>query len=147
LLHKWRAHKGVDFGAPSGTRVLATGEGTVAFRGVRHGYGNVVELRHRGGYTTVYGHLSRFAEGLQVGDAVDQGDVIGFVGMTGLATGPHLHYEFRVAGVCRDPQGTELPVALPADPHFQARFARTAAPLVAGLDIARSTGGTTPRFE
>jgi len=146
LLHKWRAHKGVDFGAPSGTRVLATGEGTVQFRGQRHGYGNVVELHHRGGYTTVYGHLSRFAEELRVGDTVEQGETIGYVGMTGLATGPHLHYEFRVAGVCRDPQGTELPVVLPADPHFRALFARASAPLVAGLDIAQ-TGAAAVHFE
>jgi murein DD-endopeptidase MepM/ murein hydrolase activator NlpD len=93
ILNTIRAHKGVDYAAPIGTPVRAAGDGRVLFAGVRGGYGNLVELDHSRGITTVYGHLSRFAKGLRQGQHVPQGQVIAFVGMTGLATGPHLHYE------------------------------------------------------
>jgi len=98
VLNQWRAHKGVDFAAPVGTKVKVTSNGTVSFFGNQNGYGNVVKINHQGRYTTVYGHLSRYVKGLHRGQRVVQGDVIGYVGMTGLASGPHLHYEFKVDG-------------------------------------------------
>ena len=109
ILHQWKAHRGIDFAAPIGTRVMATADGTVAFVGQQIGYGNVVILKHPGSYSTVYGHLSRFARGLHRGQHVDQGEVIAYVGKTGWATGPHLHYEFRVNGTPRDPARVALP--------------------------------------
>ena len=98
VLKEWRAHKGVDYGAPTGTRVKAVADGTVAFVGKQGGYGNLLILQHQGQFSTAYGHLSAFAKSLRKGSKVSQGDIVGQVGMTGLATGPHLHYEFRVAG-------------------------------------------------
>jgi murein DD-endopeptidase MepM/ murein hydrolase activator NlpD len=122
ILGRMRAHKGVDYAAPTGTPVHAAGSGTVLFVGVKSGYGNVIELQHGQATTTLYGHLSRFAKGLRRGQKVSQGDVIGFVGMTGLATGPHLHYEFRVAGVHRDPLSVDLPRADPLSGAELANF-------------------------
>jgi murein DD-endopeptidase MepM/ murein hydrolase activator NlpD len=105
----WRAHKGVDFSAPAGTRIRASGDGIVDFIGTQRGYGNVVVLKHNQTHTTLYAHMQDFAEGLKLGARVRQGDVIGFVGQTGWATGPHLHYEFRVNNEPVDPLGVELP--------------------------------------
>ncbi|MDI1309056.1 MAG: M23 family metallopeptidase [Methylotenera sp.] len=113
ILQRLKAHQGVDLAAPSGTRVKASGEAVVDFVGQKGGYGNVIVLKHENGVRTVYGHLSRFADGLHRGRKVVQGDVIGFVGMTGLATGPHLHYEFMVNGEHRDPMTVALPKADP----------------------------------
>lgn len=104
VLKKWRSHKGVDYAAARGTPVYATANGTVTVAASRRGYGNLVVLKHRGQYDTAYGHLQRFAKGLRKGKRVQQGDIIGYVGSTGLATGPHLHYELRVNGVQVDPQ-------------------------------------------
>lgn len=117
VLQKIRAHRGIDYAAPIGTRVKATGDGIVDFVGVQGGYGKVVTIRHPGNRLTVYSHLSGFAPGLRKGMRVKQGEIIGFVGATGLATGPHLHYEFRVDGVHRNPLTIALPEAppLPAD--------------------------------
>lgn len=109
ILHKWKAHRGIDFAAPMGTDVKATGDGTVAFAGVERGYGNVVILKHKGNISTVYAHLSRFARGLHRGEHVNQGEVIAYVGMTGWATGPHVHYEFRVNGTPRNPAKVAIP--------------------------------------
>lgn len=103
ILHKWRAHKGVDFAAPIGAKVRVTAEGTVSFVGEQTGYGNVIIVKHEGRFSTLYGHLSRFAYRLHTGQHVNQGEVIGYVGKTGWATGPHLHYEFRVDGQPRNP--------------------------------------------
>lgn len=111
ILHKWRAHHGVDFAAPAGARVKATGAGTVVFAGEQTGYGNVVIVKHQGRFSTAYGHLSRFAPHLRSGQRVAQGEVIGYVGMTGWATGPHLHYELRVDGKPRNPARVVLPAA------------------------------------
>jgi murein DD-endopeptidase MepM/ murein hydrolase activator NlpD len=122
ILNLIRAHKGVDYAAPIGTPVRAAGDGRVIFAGRKGGYGNLVELDHSGGITTVYGHLSRFAHGIHVGERVQQGTVIAYVGMTGLATGPHLHYEYRVNGVFKNPQTVKLPDALPIDDHLRADF-------------------------
>jgi murein DD-endopeptidase MepM/ murein hydrolase activator NlpD len=113
VLGVYRGHMGTDFGAPTGTRILAAGDGTVTFAGRRGGYGNVVELRHPGGYTTLYAHMSRFATGMRSGRAVKQGEVIGYVGATGLATGPHVHYELRRNGQPLDARTAKLPPGAP----------------------------------
>lgn len=130
-IHKsWRAHKGVDFGAPRGTPVKATSDGVVAFAGKQGGYGNIVILRHRGKLTTAYAHLNNFSRSLKPGMAVDQGDVIGFVGSTGWATGPHLHYEVRLDNVAHDPMKIALPAADALGGKELARFKRNAGPLL-----------------
>ena len=113
FLQTWRAHKGVDFAAPTGTPVHAAGDGKVASAGWQNGYGNAVVLQHGDTYSTVYAHLSRFATGIRPGARVAQGDVIGYVGQTGWATGPHLHYEFRVNNEQRNPMTIALPTAQP----------------------------------
>lgn len=122
ILHKVRAHKGVDLAARSGTRIKASGDGKVAFKGRKGGYGNVIILKHQNGIKTLYGHLSRFAKGLHVGQEVEQSDIIGYVGMSGLATGPHLHYEFLLNGIHRDPMTVELPTSVPLDKQYRAEF-------------------------
>jgi len=136
ILNRIRAHQGVDYAAPIGTPVRASGAGRVRFRGWKGGYGNELELDHGAGIVTVYGHLSRFAPGLAVGQHVEQGQVIAFVGMTGLATGPHLHYEYRLNGVYQDPQKVKLPDATPIDPALLADFQHQSAPLLAALSRA-----------
>ncbi len=104
VLNTIRAHRGVDYAAPTGTKVYAAGAGRVQFRGVKGGFGNVVEIAHAGKVVTRYGHLSRFAKGVGNGSKVEQGELIGYVGSTGLATGPHLHFEYIERGVYVDPQ-------------------------------------------
>lgn len=111
ILQTMRAHKGVDYAAANGTRVKASGDGIVTFVGTKGGYGNVVVLQHANRISTVYGHLSRFAPGIRQGAKVSQGEIIAFVGMTGLATGPHLHYEFLLNGEHRNPVTVALPSA------------------------------------
>lgn len=113
ILGVWRAHRGVDYAASSGTPVYATGSGTVTFRGWKGGYGNLVEVRHAGGFVTRYGHLRSFAVGVRVGRRVSQGQTIGYVGMTGLATGPHLHYEMLNNGHAVNPLGVNIPAGEP----------------------------------
>jgi murein DD-endopeptidase MepM/ murein hydrolase activator NlpD len=138
ILGTMRAHRGVDYAAPSGTPIRAAGEGKVVFRGWQGGYGNVVILQHGGHYSTLYGHMSRFG-GEGVGQHVSQGQTIGFVGMTGLATGPHLHYEFRVDGVHRDPLTVTLPKPEPLPTVELARFERLSQPLLAKLKALEAT--------
>jgi len=145
IFNNWRAHTGVDFAAPQGTRVLASADGEVVSAGVRGGYGNAIILRHGGGITTLYGHLSRFAAGLRAGTHVKQGDVIGYVGHTGWATGPHLHYEFRVAGIYQDPLRVALPKAEPVAARLRGEFARVAADARATLELV--SAATPARFE
>jgi murein DD-endopeptidase MepM/ murein hydrolase activator NlpD len=139
ILNKWRSHKGTDFAAPMGSKVRVTADGVVSVVGKQGGYGNVIMVSHQGRYTTVYGHLSRFAKGLHKGQHVAQGEVIGYVGMTGLATGPHLHYEFRVNGVQRDPLRVALPDAKPIDSTYLAAFQPVAEEFVARLNLLRNT--------
>jgi murein DD-endopeptidase MepM/ murein hydrolase activator NlpD len=134
ILNRIRAHKGVDYAAAAGTPVYAAGSGRVQFRGQKGGYGNMIEIDHGGGIVTAYGHLSRFAETARAGARVQQGQTIGFVGMTGLATGPHLHYEYRINGQFRDPQRVKLPEAEPIDASLLEDFRRQTAPLLAALD-------------
>lgn len=142
LLNTIRAHQGVDYAAPTGTPVRAAGTGKVLFRGVQGGYGNVMILQHGGNITTLYGHLSRFANA-RVGARVQQGDIIGYVGMTGLATGPHLHYEYRVNGVHRNPRTVALPPAEPVPPEHQAEFRLATEPLWRELDVFPQSAATT----
>ena len=122
ILHRFKAHKGVDLAAPTGTRIKAAGDAVVDFVGKKGGYGNVIVLKHENGISTVYGHLSKFAPGLRRGQAVAQGEIIGNVGMTGLATGPHLHYEFLVGGIHRDPLTVALPTSVPIDGKYKKEF-------------------------
>jgi len=135
-LHRsWRTHAGVDFAAPAGTRVRAAGDGVVEFAGRHGGYGNMVVLRHRGQTSTAYAHLSRFAPGMRPGARVVQGDIIGHVGSTGWATGPHLHYEFRIAGRARNPYAIAMPAGTPVPASQLPAFESRAAPLVAQLEL------------
>jgi len=129
----WRAHQGIDYAAPTGTRVRAVGDAVVEHAGPRGGYGNVVILRHQGQYSTVYAHLSRVA--VRRGARVAQNDTIGFVGQTGWATGPHLHYEFRIAGQARNPFSIAMPAALPVAAAELPAFLAQAAPLITRLDL------------
>lgn len=138
ILQKWRAHKGVDYGAPVGTQVKATGDAIVDYVGVQGGYGKVIVLKHQGPYTTLYGHLSGFARGLHKGSHVSQGDLIGYVGQTGLASGPHLHYEFRIVGVFKNPLSVALPGALPLSAEQLSRFRSDASPWLARIDGMRN---------
>ena len=135
VLNTIRAHRGVDYAAPVGTPVRAAGDGRVKFVGQQGGFGNVIELEHGSGVVTVYGHLSRFASQLRRGQQVDLGQVIGYVGMTGLATGPHLHYEYRVRGVHKNPQTVPLPDAQPIPAADIGRFLTSTAELVNLLDL------------
>jgi murein DD-endopeptidase MepM/ murein hydrolase activator NlpD len=133
ILNLIRAHKGVDYAAPIGTPVKAAGDGRIRFAGRKGGYGNVVEIDHSRGIVTVYGHLSRFAKGTHVGAPVTQGSVIAYVGMTGLATGPHLHYEYRVNGAFKNPQTVVLPDAGPIDARWHDDFIARSTPLLGSL--------------
>lgn len=137
VLKEWRAHKGIDYAAPSGTPVRAVSDGKVIFAGRKGGYGNLIVLRHQGPYSTAYGHLSRYAKGIGNGIRVSQGDIIGYVGATGLATGPHLHYEFRVNNVQTNPLAVRMPAAFPLEARYRAQFAGAAAPLVNQLNMVK----------
>jgi murein DD-endopeptidase MepM/ murein hydrolase activator NlpD len=134
ILNRVRAHRGVDYSAPTGTPIQAVADGKVIFAGWKGGYGNVVQLKHGSAYSTLYGHMTNFARGIRNGQTVSQGQTIGYVGRTGLATGPHLHYEFLVNGVHRDPMTVKLPNALPLDTKYLTDFKRQAAPLIARID-------------
>lgn len=137
--HQWTSHRGIDFAAPTGSHVRATGDGTVEFAGVQNGYGNVIILRHSSTYSTVYAHLNGFAHGLKVGERVTQAQVIGYVGQTGWATGPHLHYEFRVHGSFVNPFTVALPAPVRLDGRQLVQLRAQCSPLVARLDILKET--------
>ncbi len=122
VLNTWRSHKGTDYAAPIGTKVKSTADGVITFVGQQGGYGNVIMVSHQGIYNTVYGHLSKFASGLHRGQRVAQGEIIGYVGKTGLATGPHLHYEFKINGTQRDPMRVALPDAKPIPEQQKSAF-------------------------
>lgn len=134
VLNTIRAHKGVDYAAPTGTPVRAAGDGRVIYAGRKGGYGNVVEVAHANGVVTRYGHLSRFARGARAGNRVQQGQVIAYVGMTGLASGPHLHYEYQLNGVHKNPQTVKLGDAKPIAPALLADFRAQTAPFLEKLD-------------
>jgi murein DD-endopeptidase MepM/ murein hydrolase activator NlpD len=135
FLQTWRAHKGVDFAAPMGTAVHAAGNGKVTFAGRQNGYGNVVILQHAGANSTLYAHLSRFAAGMSPGTRVAQGTIIGYVGQTGWATGPHLHYEFRVNSVQRNPMTIALPDAPSLAAADRPAYLASIAPLIDALAL------------
>lgn len=135
VLHRVRSHKGVDLVARTGTRIKASGDGEVAFVGRKGGYGNVIILQHRNGIRTLYGHLSRFAKGLHRGAKVEQSDIIGYVGMSGLATGPHLHYEFLLNGTHRDPMTVPLPTSVPLEAKYRKEFDSQALEYLAKIEM------------
>ncbi len=138
IFRQWRAHQGIDYGAPVGTGVKSTGDGVVSFAGRRNGYGNLIVLRHHGGYSTYYAHLRDFAPALRAGSRVVQGEIIGYVGQTGWANGPHLHYEFHLHNQNRNPLTMAFPAAQPILAIEQAAFRRTAEPVIARLDLLKS---------
>jgi murein DD-endopeptidase MepM/ murein hydrolase activator NlpD len=137
VLKEWRAHRGIDYGAPTGTPVRAVADATVNFAGKQRGYGNLVILDHARPYSTAYGHLSRFAAGMRKGTRIRQGQVIGYVGMTGLASGPHLHYEFRVDNQQRNPLAMRPPTVYSMETRHKPRFLAESAPLMQRLNLVR----------
>jgi murein DD-endopeptidase MepM/ murein hydrolase activator NlpD len=145
ILNTLHAHRGVDYAAPNRTPVKATGDGTVTYLGRKGGLGNAIILKHGGRYDTVYAHLSSYKRGLRTGQRVKQGQIIGFVGMTGLATGPHLHYEFRVNGVHRNPLTVEVPKANGIPAKAMKDFMTQVEPLLAQLDSFQASAGTITR--
>jgi murein DD-endopeptidase MepM/ murein hydrolase activator NlpD len=134
ILNTIRAHQGTDYAAPLDTPVYAAGSGRINYRGVKGGYGNVIQIDHGQGIETLYGHLSRFAA-MKAGSQVQQGETIGYVGMTGLATGPHLHFEFHINGRFVDPQRVKLPDASPLDANLREDFERSSTPLLESLGV------------
>ena len=139
ILNTIRAHRGVDYAAPRGTPIKAAGDGKVIFRGNKSGYGKVVIVQHGGNITTLYAHMSSFAAKARVGSRVRQGQTIGYVGMTGLATANHLHYEYRLNGVHRNPRTVSLPDAEPIKAEYRQQFLTEAAPILEELEKFKST--------
>ncbi len=139
VLHIIRAHKGTDYAAARGTPIRATGNGKIAFAGRKGGYGNCIVIQHGQGIETLYGHMNAFAKGMKTGSRVSQGDVIGYVGSTGLASGPHLHYEFHLNGQVRNPVTVPLPKSIGIEKTELARFNETTRPLIAKLDQYKSS--------
>ena len=133
ILNRIRAHKGTDYAAPTGTPIRAAGNGKVVYSGVKGGYGRTVVLRHGQSYKTLYAHMHRYGKGIRTGTRVTQGQIIGYVGMSGLATGPHLHYEFHKNGVVRNPVRVELPKAESIPKSLLPNFTLETQPLVAQL--------------
>ncbi|WP_343584891.1 M23 family metallopeptidase [Herbaspirillum sp.] len=140
ILGKWKQHTGVDFAAPTGTPIHAAADGVVDFVGKQNGYGNIVVIKHWSGYSTAYGHMSRFAAGIKKGMKVSQSDVIGYVGMTGWATGPHLHYEFRVNNVPRNPLSVDVPNNQALNGQQLQRFRAVAADMQHRMAMLRVPG-------
>jgi murein DD-endopeptidase MepM/ murein hydrolase activator NlpD len=134
VLGKKRPHRGVDYAARTGTPIKAAGDGKIIYRGKKGGYGRTVIIQHAQNYTTLYAHLSRYNKQAKRGAKVKQGQVVGYVGQSGLATGPHLHYEFRVNGVHRNPLTVKLPDAEPIAKEYLTDFLLQTQPLVAQLD-------------
>lgn len=143
ILHTYRQHEGVDFSADYGTPVRATANGIVTRAGRDGGYGNLIELRHVNGIRTRYGHLSGFARGLHVGERVVQGETIGYVGSTGLSTGPHLHYEFLINGRPTNPQRTAAGAGAPVPPGLRAAFDSVRSGLALQLEPVHRTPATS----
>jgi murein DD-endopeptidase MepM/ murein hydrolase activator NlpD len=139
ILNKIRAHKGVDYAAPRGTPIKAAGDGRVALAGRHGGYGNAVIIQHGQRYRTLYAHMQGFAKGVRSGSNVKQGQIIGYIGTTGLSTGPHLHYEFQINGTHVDPLSQKLPMSDPIARSEKARFMQQSKPLMAQMDKEKST--------
>ena len=134
ILNTIRAHRGVDYAAPRGTPIKAAGDGKVIFRGTKSGYGKCVILQHGGNITTLYAHMSNFNSKARLGTRVRQGQVIGYVGKTGLATANHLHYEYRLNGVHRNPRTVALPDAEPIAAEYRDQFLAQAGPILDELE-------------
>ncbi|MCU7860628.1 MAG: peptidoglycan DD-metalloendopeptidase family protein [Candidatus Thiodiazotropha sp. (ex Lucinoma kastoroae)] len=139
VLGKKRPHRGVDYAAKTGTPIKSAGDGKIIHRGKKGGYGRTVIIQHGQTYTTLYAHLSRYNKKAKRGQKVKQGQVIGYVGKTGLATGPHLHYEFRVNGVHRNPLTVKLPAAEPIAKKYRADFQMKIQPLLSKLELINRT--------
>ena len=139
ILNKIRAHKGVDYAAARGTPIKAAGDGKIALAGRKGGYGNTVVLQHGSRYRTLYAHMQGFAKGIRTGGNVKQGQIIGYIGTTGLSTGPHLHYEFQVNGTHVDPLSQKLPMADPIARNEKQRFMQLSTPLMARMDQEKTT--------
>jgi len=135
ILNRIRAHKGVDYAAPRGTPVKATGAGKIVLRGKKGGYGKTVVIQHGSRYSTLYAHLNSYARGMKNGSRVQQGQIVGYIGSTGLATGPHLHYEFLVNGVHRNPLTVKLPDAAPLPKKYREDFKLATENLLAQLKL------------
>ncbi len=146
ILNTIRAHRGVDYAAPRGTPIKASGDGKVIFRGTKSGYGKTVILQHGGNITTLYAHMSNFAKNAKPGSRVAQGQTIGFVGATGLATANHLHYEYRLNGVHRNPRTVPLPQADPIDDRYKGEFLARTAPILEELERFKRTQLATVAF-
>ncbi len=138
ILNRIRAHKGIDYAARTGTPVKTTGDGIVTFSGRKGAYGQVVIIQHNDRYETLYAHMSDFKKGLSVGSHVKQGDVIGYVGQSGLATGPHLHYEFHVDGLYRDPETVKVPHSMPISSALLTDFKAQTQTFFAQLNQAKA---------
>ncbi len=139
ILNTIRAHRGVDYAAPRGTPIKAAGDGRVIYRGVKNGYGKTVILQHGGNITTLYAHMSNYIAKAGVGKRVQQGQTIGFVGATGLATANHLHYEYRLNGVHRNPRTVDLPHAEPIDAQYREKFLASVEPILEELERFKRT--------
>lgn len=139
ILNKIRAHKGVDYAAPRGTPIKAAGDGKVILAGNKGGYGKTVIIQHGSRYRTLYAHMQGFAKNVRNGSTVKQGQIIGYIGTTGLSTGPHLHYEFQVNGTHVDPLGQKQLMADPLTGQEKKRFLQMSQPLVAHLNQQRTT--------
>ena len=139
VLHKFRSHKGVDYAAKRGTPILASGDGKVIHKGNKGGYGRTIIIQHGSQYSTLYAHLNGYHKNLRVGSKVKQGQTIGYLGNSGLATGPHLHYEFRVNGVHRNPLTVKLPTAKPVPKRYLVDFKLSTAPMLAQLELLTRT--------
>jgi len=139
VLNRIRAHKGVDYAARTGTPIKTTGDGKITYRGRKGGYGRVVIVQHGQQYSTLYAHMSGYKKGQRVGSSVKQGQIIGYVGQSGLATGPHLHYEFRINGIHRNPLTVKLPHAQPIKKSLLAEFKQQTQPLLTQLTHAKAS--------
>ena len=134
ILNTIRAHKGTDYAAPRGTPIRAAGDGKVIWTGTKGGYGRTVIIQHGQTYRTLYAHMNSYAKGIRTGVRVKQGQQIGYVGTSGLATGPHLHYEFYVNGAVRNPVTVKLPKAEKISKTELARFKEQTQTIVAQFD-------------
>ncbi|MCK5001758.1 MAG: peptidoglycan DD-metalloendopeptidase family protein [Gammaproteobacteria bacterium] len=139
ILHKFRSHKGTDYAAKRGTPIVASGDGKIVHRGRKGGYGRTIIIQHGSKYSTLYAHLNSYKSKLRVGSKVKQGQTIGYLGSSGLASGPHLHYEFRVNGVHRNPLTVKLPISKPVPKRYLADFELMTTPMLAQLDLLTRT--------
>ena len=139
VLNRIRAHKGTDYAARTGTPIKASGDGKIIWRGTKGGFGRAVIIQHGSNITTLYAHMSKYRKGQRSGSRVKQGDIIGYVGQSGLASGPHLHYEFRLNGVHKNPMRVKFPNAAPIPKKERSAFKTVAATLMTQLESYRTT--------